>query len=162
MAAAPNPVYYTFDAINGLLCKPSGAPWSPVNPNYNPSLLPPKSTLTANKARVKAAPLVTVSKPPLLTPRTLGLNCCRSKIINASAGPRRAGHHSLSTPPMFGRDRRDHRRPEIASKGAHPSSTSSMFVPGRRRLGIPDGRVSYNPPPSRRLDSILSPGHKLR
>jgi hypothetical protein len=64
MAAAPNPVYYSFDAINGLLCKPSGAPWSPVNPDYNPSLPPPNSTLTTNKARVKAAALVTISKPP--------------------------------------------------------------------------------------------------
>jgi len=158
MAVAPNPVYYSFDAINGLLCKSSGAPWSPVNPNYNPSLLPPNSTLTTNKARVRAAAPVTVSKPPLLTPRTLGLNCCRSKIINASAGrhsssasldpgrrrfesPRRADHHSLSTPPMFGRDHRNHRRPEIATRGAHPSSTSSMLVPGRRRLGIPNGRL---------------------
>jgi hypothetical protein len=173
MAATPKPIYYSFDAINGLLCKPSGAPWSPVNPDYNPSLLPPNSTLTTNKARVKTAAPVTISKPSLLTPSRLELNCCRSKIINASAGRysssasgrrrfeslSRAGHHS-SAPPMFDRDHRDHRKPEITSRGSYSSSTSSTFVPGRHMLGIPNGRVNYNPPPSRRLDSILSRGHR--
>ncbi|KAJ7225856.1 ribonuclease H-like domain-containing protein, partial [Mycena pura] len=37
----PDPLCYTFDAIRGRLCEPSGATWSPFNPEYDPGPPPP-------------------------------------------------------------------------------------------------------------------------
>jgi len=45
MEVPPKPVYYTFNAVNGSLCGPSGMPWSPFNPNYDPSPLPSPEVL---------------------------------------------------------------------------------------------------------------------
>jgi len=39
----PPAKYYTFDCMRGYYCEPSGLPWSPVNPNYDPGPLPPPS-----------------------------------------------------------------------------------------------------------------------
>lgn len=41
MAITPNTEYYTFACIRGSLRNPSGAPWFPHNPNYDPGPLPP-------------------------------------------------------------------------------------------------------------------------
>lgn len=41
MVVVPKAVYYTFDAVRGRLCEPSGAQWSAYNPNYDPGPPPP-------------------------------------------------------------------------------------------------------------------------
>ena len=37
----PEPEWYTFNAIDGLLCKQDGTEWHPSNPNYDPGPPPP-------------------------------------------------------------------------------------------------------------------------
>ncbi|KAF8350210.1 ribonuclease H-like domain-containing protein [Amanita rubescens] len=41
MTITPEKEYYSFDCVGGFLRKPSGAPWSPYNPNYDPGPPPP-------------------------------------------------------------------------------------------------------------------------
>lgn len=41
MTAIPKSVYYTFDAVRGRLCEPSGMYWYAFNPDYDPGPLPP-------------------------------------------------------------------------------------------------------------------------
>lgn len=41
MATSPKAVYYTFDAVRGRLCEPSGMHWSAFNPDYDPGPPPP-------------------------------------------------------------------------------------------------------------------------
>ncbi|KAF9014995.1 ribonuclease H-like domain-containing protein [Cyathus striatus] len=41
MPEFPDSVYYTFDAVRGRLCEPSGAQWYARNPNYDPGPPPP-------------------------------------------------------------------------------------------------------------------------
>ncbi|KAF8213431.1 ribonuclease H-like domain-containing protein [Mycena galopus ATCC 62051] len=41
MEKPPHPRCYTFDAIRGRLCEPSGMTWSPFNPDYDPGPPPP-------------------------------------------------------------------------------------------------------------------------
>ena len=41
MTKIPNPIYYSFDAIRGSLCQPSGLPWISHNPDYDPGPPPP-------------------------------------------------------------------------------------------------------------------------
>lgn len=36
MTTIPKPVYYTFDAVRGRLCEPSGMYWCAFNPEYDP------------------------------------------------------------------------------------------------------------------------------
>ncbi|KAJ7770790.1 ribonuclease H-like domain-containing protein [Mycena maculata] len=37
----PSPTCYTFDAVRGRLCEPSGMTWTPFNPDYDPGPPPP-------------------------------------------------------------------------------------------------------------------------
>ncbi|KAF9459441.1 ribonuclease H-like domain-containing protein, partial [Collybia nuda] len=41
MPIPPKPVYYTFDAVRGRLCEPSGIHWFAFNPDYDPGPPPP-------------------------------------------------------------------------------------------------------------------------
>src|SRR6266550_3369338 len=41
MTITPEKEYYSFDCVGGYLRKPSGAPWFPYNPNYDPGPPPP-------------------------------------------------------------------------------------------------------------------------
>ncbi|KAF7339954.1 Werner Syndrome-like exonuclease [Mycena venus] len=41
----PHPSCYTFDAIRGGLCEPSGLTWIPFNPDYDPGPPPPPKPL---------------------------------------------------------------------------------------------------------------------
>jgi len=41
MTTIPRSEYYTFDCIGGALSLPSGGPWSPHNPDYDPGPPPP-------------------------------------------------------------------------------------------------------------------------
>jgi hypothetical protein len=43
MTTIPKSVYYTFDAVRGRLCEPSGMYWSAFNPDYDPGPLPPRN-----------------------------------------------------------------------------------------------------------------------
>lgn len=47
MQKPPEPSCYTFDAIRGRLCEPSGMTWSPFNPDYDPGPPPPPRPVKA-------------------------------------------------------------------------------------------------------------------
>jgi len=185
MAVAPKSIYYSFNAVDGLLCEPSGTPWAPVNPDYDPGPppppKPPKPTQTAESApdasaETKAAAPMSIRKPPLLTPAALDLDRRRLDKINGGSGyylspapptldpgrrraemTNRTGNYMPSTPPMFDPG---YRRPDIPSRGSS-SLASPMFDPTRCRPEITNGGVNHNPPPPRtRPDPMLGHGRK--
>lgn len=181
----PNPVYYTFDAVNGLLCERSGDPWMPANPDYDPGPPPPPkppkipdsaSTPDTNGSDTKAAAPASVGRPAFFSvPTTFDFDFDRRRGGIPNGG---AGYYTSLTPPMFDPS---HSRPEILNRaGSHSSSTlptfdsgrtpsrSSqstltplMFDSGRHRLEIPNGGVSYTPPPPRRQDPMSHNGRKV-
>ncbi|GLB36431.1 putative 3'-5' exonuclease [Lyophyllum shimeji] len=51
MEKAPKPVYYTFDAVRGRLCEPTGMHWNCYNPDYDPGPPPPPKTPKEPNAR---------------------------------------------------------------------------------------------------------------
>lgn len=47
----PETKYYTFDCVRGYYCEPSGLPWYPVNPRYDPGPIPPPKPRKDNPGR---------------------------------------------------------------------------------------------------------------
>ncbi|KAJ7169533.1 ribonuclease H-like domain-containing protein [Mycena filopes] len=47
----PNPNCYTFDAVRGRLCEPSGIAWVPYNPDYDPGPPPPPKDASESSNR---------------------------------------------------------------------------------------------------------------
>jgi len=67
----PKPSYYSFDAIRGRLCEPSGIMWNPYNPAYDPGPppsppppRPPKAETSAGQAKAASVPTTTAPRKP--------------------------------------------------------------------------------------------------
>jgi len=71
MEKVPKPVYYTFDAVRGRLCEPTGMHWNSYNPDYDPGPPPPpkapKEPTARELRRAAARAFPTTAHPESVT-----------------------------------------------------------------------------------------------
>jgi hypothetical protein len=127
MTITPETEYYTFNCVGGSLRKPSGAPWFPHNPNYDPGPLPPPKP-RKNKERKK-------EKQPSTGDMTADGQSqgSLSMVAGSSTQSVRQGPKSSNErlPNRFARHRRRRSRPSQAQLEA-PNQSLPQFSPHER------------------------------
>lgn len=141
-AKVPKPSCYSFDAIRGRLCEPSGAMWIPYNRDYDPGPPPPPrppkpetSAVTNQYPSHAPAPTPTpaprkrhAQNPAAFVPRTLP---------SPFPGPGdTAASRSRSTlpPSQVPRPAASNQ----ANSGAQPANRSQRYTRARRRRQRPE------------------------
>ncbi|KAJ7275385.1 ribonuclease H-like domain-containing protein [Mycena haematopus] len=107
MQNPPHPRCYTFDAIRGRLCEPSGMTWSPFNPDYDPGPPPPPKVPPSGTS--VASPAATASSRSLKGQRKRPPTQKSGSSVRSPSIPAEAGE-TVSTPSM--RWKRYHRKPQ--------------------------------------------------
>ena len=96
MTITPEKEYYSFDCVGGFLRKPSGAPWFPYNPNYDPG--PPPPPRNKEKGKQSSTTNIQVDAQPQDYSRFVEIQVAGSSARSAMQGPKSFKDHQPNRP----------------------------------------------------------------